>query len=168
MKQSVIIKTALIALSTLLIFACIGEDVIYPEIDTSPSDTTTIDTLRTERIGIFNNTYSDHYTTIGTVKLVQNADSSLTIIFQDDTEIGSGPSLYLLLTNSSTPSFSVDLDGVNRTINATSAQISFNKLSKGFTGTREFDVPKGIKLEDYKYVTWYCTYGPIFGIAELN
>ena len=144
--------------------SCVGEDIIYPaEIETADSSNSS----RLERTGQFDNSYSS-YTTIGTVKLLRNEDSTVTIAFQDDTKIGSGPSLYLILANRNTKPYSIDQSGNSRIIDETSAQITLNKLSQGFEGYREYEVPSEIRIEDYQYVVWYCTYGPIFGYAELD
>ena len=168
-------KTLLIPLALVFILsACVGEDVIYPEPNFVPvetQDTTKTDTSISEpqmRTGIFDNSYSSHYTTIGTVKLIERTEGKLQIEFQEDTEIGSGPSLYLLLTNRTSTPFSVDQTGSSLTVNSTSAQITLNKLSSGFTGKRTYDVPEGVTIGDYKYVVWYCTFGPVFGYAELD
>lgn len=177
----------LIALCATIFVSCIGEDVFYPEefddnisSDTSSTvvqdtsieengDTTiTYDTVLIERTCVLDDSYTSDYKTKGTVKLVEQLDGSLTLEFQSDADIGDGPSLYIMLTNTLNIPFSIDNSGNTRIVNQTSAQISFSKLEGAFTGERVYSVPEGVEIEDYKFVTFYCTLGAVFGYGELN
>lgn len=115
------------------------------------------------RSGTFTN-LPNGYTTLGNVSLVSDG-GTLKVKFASNAMISSGPSLYLLLTNSTSPPFSV-INGGNA-INAVSAQVTSTNTS-GVSGITEFTVPSGVAIDDYDYVIFYCTLGPVFGYAQLN
>lgn len=113
-------------------------------------------------------TTTTSYKTEGTVILQETADGKLQLVFQSDTYIQNGPSLYLLLANKITPPFTLKTDGTSLAIDGISAQITPNRLDATISGTKTFDIPSGVKINDYKYVVFYCTFGPVFGSAELK
>ncbi|MCP4520553.1 MAG: hypothetical protein GY827_02460 [Cytophagales bacterium] len=113
-------------------------------------------------------TTTTSYTTEGDVVLQQLEDGRLQLVFQENANISNGPSLYLMLANKTNPPFSIDKDGESVAVNATSAQLHPNRLTSSIKGVTTFDVPEGIEIDDYKYVVFYCTFGPVFGSAELK
>lgn len=144
-----------------------GTTVITAEINSSISNTITITvTELPSRTATFTTTTS--YKTEGSVILQETADGKLELIFQDDADIQNGPSLYLLLANKTAPPFTIKTDGNSLSVDNTSAQLTANRLQTGINGKTTFSVPDGVKIDDYKYVVFYCTLGPVFGSAELK
>lgn len=130
----------------------------------SNSITITITELQ-KRTATFSTTTS--YKTEGTAILQETNDGKLELVFQSDADIDNGPSLYLLLANKVNPPFTIKTDGTSLAIDPTSAQLTPNKLSSAIRGTKTFTIPDDINIDDYKYVVFYCTFGPVFGSAEL-
>ena len=107
---------------------------------------------------------SGSYNIAGSV-VVKTVGGVTQIITSENFSVSAGPSLYVLLTNHTTGSYSVMTGG--NTVNAVSAQITPNRLST-FSGALTWTVPAGVNPANYKYVVFYCTLGPVFGAAELK
>ncbi|MBL7814779.1 MAG: Ig-like domain-containing protein [Saprospiraceae bacterium] len=96
---------------------------------------------------------------------VRTVKGKTEIVTSPDFAVSAGPSLYLLLTNNTNGRYTVT-PGANA-VNAISAQITPNRLSV-FSGSLTWVVPTNIVVSDYRYVTFYCSLGPVFGTAELQ
>ncbi len=144
-----------------------GTTNITAEINSSASNSITITVEELpSRKAIF--TTTTHYKTEGSAILQQTVDGKLQIIFQDDADIDNGPSLYLLLANKTDPPFTIKKDGSSLSVDNISAQITANRLPSAIKGKTVYEVPDGVKIDDYKYIVFYCTLGPVFGSAELK
>jgi hypothetical protein len=105
------------------------------------------------------------YKAKGTAELKQTLDGKLILTFRGDFAVSAGPSVYVFLANKTRGAFAYQIGG--NKVDATSAQITPNRLTN-FAGQMTFDVPQGVKVNDYKYVVLYCILGPVFGTAELK
>lgn len=144
-----------------------GTSNITAEIDGVVSNTITITVTELQkRTASFKTTTS--YKTEGTAILQETTDGKLELVFQEDADIDNGPSLYLLLANKVDPPYTIKTDGTSLAIDGTSAQLTANKLSSAIRGKQTFEIPDGIDIDKYKYVVFYCTFGPVFGSAELK
>ncbi len=117
------------------------------------------------RTGTFDNSYSS-YKTIGTVSLEDPGIGDVVIHFHADTDVGSGPKLYMLLANVITNSYAIENGGTP--VNATFAQITPNIISSPIVGENYYYPPDGVNINDYQYVVFYCDFGVVFGYATLD
>lgn len=108
---------------------------------------------------------SGSYNISGGVR-VQTVGGVTQIITSENFSVSAGPSLYVLLTNHTTGSYSIMTGG--NTVNAVSAQITPTRLTNSFSGALTWTAPAGVNPANYKYVVFYCTLGPVFGAAELK
>ncbi len=113
--------------------------------------------------GVFKSV-SSSYSAAGNVR-IQTVKGVTQIVTDANFNVSAGPSVYLLLTNHTDGRYTVT-PGSNA-VNAVSAQITANKLSK-FSGAETWAVPAGVNPADYKFVVLYCVLGPLFGAAELK
>ena len=148
----------------------VGTSKITAEIDgiISNSITITVTELKS-KTAFFTTTTS--YTTERTAILRETIDGKLELEFQEDANIQNGPSLYLLLANKTEPPYTLKTDGTSLAIDGISVQLTANRLSEGIDGKKGkkiYSIPANISIDDYKYVVFYCTFGPVFGSAELK
>jgi len=109
-------------------------------------------------------TVNSHYFAKGNV-YVQTVNGQSQIRTDADFGTSAGPSVYLLLANHKSGSYTVTPGGY--AVNTVSAQITANKLSS-FSGVQTWTIPASVNPADYKYAILYCVLGPVFGAAELQ
>lgn len=113
--------------------------------------------------GIFM-TVNSHYFAKGKL-YVQTVNGQSKIRTDVDFGTSAGPSVYLLLANHKSGSYTVTPGG--HAINTVSAQITANKLTS-FSGVQTWAIPAGVNPANYKFAILYCVLGPVFGAAELQ
>jgi hypothetical protein len=115
------------------------------------------------RRGVFQSA-SSSYQTRGNIR-VQTVRGVSQIVTDANFSVSAGPSLYLLLANHTTGSYTITPGSNAR--NAVSVQITANKLSQ-FSGAQTWSLPAGVNPADYRYAVLYCALGPVFGFADLK
>ncbi len=99
----------------------------------------------------------------GTVNISRDASGKLYIVLEDDfaQEVGPGDTQLILARGE-------DNVQVQRDADADNVSPALGTIPNGANGTREFEVPAGVDIDDFDYaIIWCPSAGVNFGVAEL-